>query len=58
MDSSGLVTMFNDMCLLAPATLIDKRIQWEPVDSLTERGILEHSGKSVSVFTRSRERPL
>jgi hypothetical protein len=33
MDRSETVTVFNDMCLLAPATLVDPRIQWEEVDS-------------------------
>lgn len=28
MDLSETVTFFNDMCCLAPATLIDKRIKW------------------------------
>jgi hypothetical protein len=56
MDTSGLVTMFNDMCLLAPATLIDRRIQWEPVDPLTARGTLEHSGKRVSATLHFNER--
>ncbi len=28
MDISETVTFFNDMCLMAPATLIDKRIKW------------------------------
>lgn len=32
MDKTETVTMFNDMCLMAPATLIDKRIQWETLD--------------------------
>ncbi|UCH88456.1 MAG: hypothetical protein JSV49_09350 [Thermoplasmata archaeon] len=35
MDQSDTVTFFNDMCVFAPATLIDKNIQWEQVDSLT-----------------------
>ena len=48
MASSGLVTLFNDMCLLAPATLIDKRIRWVPVDSLTARGSIEDAGRTVS----------
>ena len=56
MDTSGLVTMFNDMCLLAPATLIDGRIQWEPIDSLTARGTLEHNGKRVSATLYFNER--
>ena len=28
MDTAETVTFFNDMCCMAPATLIDKRIQW------------------------------
>lgn len=35
MNQGETVTVFNDMCLMAPATLIDKNIQWESVDSLT-----------------------
>lgn len=34
MNQAETVTLFNDMCLLAPATLIDRSIQWEPIDSL------------------------
>ena len=33
MDVAETVTFFNDMCCMAPATLIDKRIQWLEVDS-------------------------
>ncbi len=29
MDKTETVTLFNDMCLLVPSTLIDKRIQWQ-----------------------------
>lgn len=32
MNKAETVTLFNDMCLLAPATLIDKRIQWESIN--------------------------
>ncbi len=35
MNKAETVTVFNDMCLMAPATLIDKRIEWKPVDSLS-----------------------
>jgi len=35
MDTTETVTYFNDMCLLAPASLIDPRIQWEERDSLS-----------------------
>ncbi|WP_276974379.1 DUF6544 family protein [Flavobacterium filum] len=29
MDKADTVTFFNDMCCMAPATLIDKRISWQ-----------------------------
>lgn len=35
MDQSETVTLFNDMCLLAPATLLNKRITWDAVDDNT-----------------------
>lgn len=35
LDQAETVTHFNDMCLLAPATLIDKRITWEEVNDTT-----------------------
>jgi hypothetical protein len=37
MDRSEAVTLFNDMCLLAPASLLDTAIAWEPVDARTVR---------------------
>jgi hypothetical protein len=35
MDRGETVTVFNDMCLMAPASLISENIQWEEIDSLT-----------------------
>ncbi len=32
MDRAERVTVFNDMCLLAPATLLDPAIAWTPID--------------------------
>ena len=37
MDRAETVTLFNDMCLLAPGTLLDPRIAWQPVDATTAR---------------------
>lgn len=48
MANSGLVTLFNDMCLLAPATLVDKRIRWVALDSLAAKGSIEDGGRTVS----------
>lgn len=41
MNEGDCVTLFNDMCFMAPATLIDKRIVWEEMDD----------GKVKAVFT-------
>jgi hypothetical protein len=35
LDKTETVTYFNDMCLLAPATLIDPRITWKEVNDTT-----------------------
>jgi hypothetical protein len=35
MNTAETVTFFNDMCCLAPATLIDSRIRWEAVQGDT-----------------------
>jgi hypothetical protein len=35
MNKAETVTLFNDMCLMAPAALIDKRIVWTAMDSLS-----------------------
>jgi hypothetical protein len=48
MDRSEAVTMFNDMCLLAPGTLIDPRIRWEPVSARTVRAHFTHFGQTIS----------
>ncbi len=37
MNKAETVTVFNDICLMAPAALIDKRIEWIPIDSLSAK---------------------
>jgi hypothetical protein len=44
MNKSETVTMFNDICLFAPAALIDQKIEWFPVDSLTVDAFFENAG--------------
>ena len=39
MDQGETVTVFNDMCFIAPATLIDRRITWEAVDDRTAKAV-------------------
>ncbi|MEI6725231.1 MAG: DUF6544 family protein [Actinomycetes bacterium] len=48
MDQSETVTLLNDMCLLAPATLIDPRIAWDELDPLTVRATFGNAGNTVS----------
>jgi len=48
MNVSDTVTLFNDMCLLAPATLIDKRITWQSVDELTAKATFTNHGISIT----------
>ena len=50
MNKTETVTLFNDMCLMVPATLIDKRIQWELIDSLTTKAVFTNRGISVSAI--------
>ena len=35
MNQGETVTLFNDMCFMAPATLIDRNIEWHEVDTMT-----------------------
>lgn len=48
MDKAETVTVFNDMCLMAPATLIDKRIIWEPIDNLSAKATFTNGANSIS----------
>jgi hypothetical protein len=48
MNKTETVTYFNDLCLMAPATLIDKRIQWEMIDSLSAKAIFTNKNISIS----------
>jgi hypothetical protein len=48
MFQSETVTFFNDMCILAPATLIDERISWEAVDDTTAYARFTNQGTTIS----------
>ncbi|KJS13277.1 MAG: hypothetical protein VR67_04600 [Peptococcaceae bacterium BRH_c8a] len=50
MNKAETVTVFNDMCLLAPASLIDKRIKWETVDPLTVKAIFTNNGIAITAI--------
>lgn len=48
MNQGETVTLFNDMCFMAPATLISKNIEWEIIDSLTVRATLKNGNQKIS----------
>ena len=50
MNKTETVTLFNDMCLMVPATLIDNRIKWEPIDSLTTKAIFTNQEISIAAI--------
>jgi hypothetical protein len=50
MSQGETVTVFNDMCMFAPASLIDERIQWESIDPLTVKATFDNKGIKVSAF--------
>ena len=47
MTQGETVTLFNDMCVMAPATLIDRSIAWEPVDARTARASFTNAGHTI-----------
>ncbi len=52
------VTLLNDMCFLAPGTLVDPRISWDPIDDRTSRATFANGPYRVSatlVFDASDE---
>jgi hypothetical protein len=56
MDQSAAVTLLNDMCLLAPAALIDDRIQWKAIDPLTAEATFKDNGNHVSAILHFNEK--
>ena len=52
MDRSETVTFFNDMVLLAPATLLSPAIRWEAVDDRTVRATYTQGAQAVRAELR------
>ncbi len=50
MTKAETVTVFNDMCLMAPANLIDKRIEWTALDSLSAKGTFTNGINKISAI--------
>ena len=50
MTKAETVTVFNDMCLMAPATMIDKRIEWKPIDSLSAKATFTNGVNKINAI--------
>jgi hypothetical protein len=47
MDRSETVTLFNDMCVFAPGTLVDGRIAWEQLDARHVRATFTNANHTI-----------
>ncbi|MBK7373942.1 MAG: DUF6544 family protein [Saprospiraceae bacterium] len=50
MDQAETVTVLNDLCLMAPAALIDDRIRWVEIDDLTTKVVFTNRGHQISAI--------
>jgi hypothetical protein len=50
MNTSETVTFFNDMCVMAPAALIDKRIEWLEVVGNKVKASFTNKGITISAW--------
>jgi len=48
MHKAETVTYFNDLCIMAPAGLLEEEIEWESLDDRKVRGTLSKHGYKVS----------
>jgi len=56
MNQGETVTLFNDMCLMAPATLIDRqRIRWDDAGPLRAKAFVTHRGITIEAALRFNE---
>ena len=47
MDQAETVTLLNDMCFIAPATLIDSRISWKIINNTTVNATFQNGSISI-----------
>lgn len=50
MFEAETVTLLNDMCFLAPASLIDQRIKWKEIDSKSVKATFTNQGVTISAI--------
>lgn len=48
LNKAETVTVFNDMCLMAPATLISPAIRWDSIDDRSAKATFTVNGVSIS----------
>jgi len=48
MHRGETVTIFNDLCILAPGALVDAPIMWEPIDETRVRGTFTRDDEAVT----------
>ena len=48
MDRSETVTLFNDMCILAPGSLLEASIRWQPIDARSARASFTNGKNTIS----------
>ncbi len=48
MDKFETVTLFNDMCIMAPSTLIDKRISWQAINDYSSKATFTNHSIEIS----------
>jgi hypothetical protein len=47
MNRSETVTMFNDLCLVAPAALVDADLRWRTVGDRAVEGTFSNAGNTI-----------
>lgn len=50
MNQAETVTLLNDMCVIAPATLIDRRITWESINDSKIKAIFKNGSICISAM--------
>jgi hypothetical protein len=50
MFTAETVTYFNDLCMMTPAALIDKRIRWQTVDEKSVKAFFTNEGVTISAI--------
>jgi hypothetical protein len=56
MNKAETVTLFNDMCLLAPATLISDNITWEEIDDRNVKATFTNKSLRISAILTFNEK--